>query len=260
MSNELKTFLLEHGISTSRTTPYNPRGNGQCERYNGIIWKTINLALQSLKLPVTQWESMIPVAMHSIRSLLCTATNQTPHERFFNFARRSVNGQSTPSWLLIPGPMLMKKHVKESKYDPCVEEVELLSANPNYANIRTHTGLEKTVSIRDLAPISHATEDVQENADLSDYPLIEKLPNTKAKLIHVLPKTKEKPGNEEQKLEDKHTKHLARPTQEISDHPPNHSKIVLEEEKTEGEKMLPDNMSGPRRPQRLRKSPDRYRP
>ncbi|GFV74984.1 uncharacterized protein TNCV_4086521 [Trichonephila clavipes] len=44
MSHELKSFLTSQGIATSRTTPYNPAGNGQVERYNGIIWKTIQLA------------------------------------------------------------------------------------------------------------------------------------------------------------------------------------------------------------------------
>ena len=79
MSKEVKHFLHSRGIATSRTSPYNGPGNGQVERYNGIIWNSVQLALESRNLPIAQWEMMLPDAMHSIRSLLCTATNETPH-------------------------------------------------------------------------------------------------------------------------------------------------------------------------------------
>ena len=79
MSNDLKNWLHSKNIVTSRTTPYNPRGNGQCERYNATIWKAITLACKSRNIDVTHWELVLPDALHSIRSLLCTATNATPH-------------------------------------------------------------------------------------------------------------------------------------------------------------------------------------
>ena len=41
MSYGFKSWLHSLGVPTSRTTRYNPRGNGQVESYNGIIWKTI---------------------------------------------------------------------------------------------------------------------------------------------------------------------------------------------------------------------------
>ena len=41
MSKELKDWLLSQKVPSSHTTSYNPRGNGQCERFNGIIWKTV---------------------------------------------------------------------------------------------------------------------------------------------------------------------------------------------------------------------------
>jgi len=43
MSNELTMFLRQRGIAYSRTSVYNVPGNGQCERYNGIIWTAIKL-------------------------------------------------------------------------------------------------------------------------------------------------------------------------------------------------------------------------
>ena len=51
MSVELKSFLKNRGIWTSRTTPRNPQGNGQVERLNAILWKTISRILKSGKLP-----------------------------------------------------------------------------------------------------------------------------------------------------------------------------------------------------------------
>ena len=41
MSNELVSCLYGMRIATSRTSAYNPRGNGQCEKYNDIIWSAV---------------------------------------------------------------------------------------------------------------------------------------------------------------------------------------------------------------------------
>ena len=66
MSNELKQWLHEKDIAASRTTPYNPQGNGQTERYNGIIYKTVELALKTKELPINDQEIVLPDALHSI--------------------------------------------------------------------------------------------------------------------------------------------------------------------------------------------------
>ena len=63
MSNEVKDFLHSRGIATSRTTSYNPRGNGLCERYNGIIWRNVMLALKSNNTPIGNWEMFLPKAL-----------------------------------------------------------------------------------------------------------------------------------------------------------------------------------------------------
>lgn len=153
MSQELKSFLCSLGVATSRTTAYNPQGNGQAERYVGIVWKAIELAVRSKNLPINKWENVFNEALHSIRSLLCTSTNATPHERLFLFSRRSSNGNTTPSWLLTPGPVLMKRPVRQSKYEPVVEEVHLIEGNPEYSHVRFPDGRETTVSSRHLAPV-----------------------------------------------------------------------------------------------------------
>ena len=141
------------GVGCSNTTSYNPEGNGQCERYNGIVWKAITLALKTKSLPDTEWEYVLAEALHSIRSLLCTATNCTPHERMFNYHRRSTLGNTLPSWLLRKGPVLLRRNVRNSKYDPLCDEVELLETTPSYAHIKYPNGTTQNVSLKHLAPL-----------------------------------------------------------------------------------------------------------
>ena len=117
LSQELKEYLSQRGIATSKTTPYHRNGNGQVERYNGIIWKAVRLSFMSANLPDSKWELVHPDALHSIRSLLSTSTNTTPQERFFSFQRLSSLGNSLPSWLQHPGPVLLRRFVRTSKND-----------------------------------------------------------------------------------------------------------------------------------------------
>ncbi|XP_031338116.1 uncharacterized protein LOC116167022 [Photinus pyralis] len=152
LSKDLINYLHTQGIATSSSTPYNPQGNGLVERYNGILWKTMSLAMKNKGLETSRWEEVLPESLHAIRSLLCTSINCTPHERMFSHARRSTNGIAIPSWLANPGKVLMKSHVRTSKYSPLVEEVDLIEANPEYALIRRANGKEVTVSLKHLAP------------------------------------------------------------------------------------------------------------
>ena len=54
----------------------------------------------------------------------------------------------------------MKRPVRQSKYEPMVEKVELLDANPEYAHVRLPDGHETTVSVRHLAPAGTPPTDV----------------------------------------------------------------------------------------------------
>ena len=79
MSAEFKRYLHDKGIASSRTTSYNPAGNGQVECLNQTLRQTIKLGLKTHKLPLQHWQDLLSNALHSVRSLLCTPTNQTPH-------------------------------------------------------------------------------------------------------------------------------------------------------------------------------------
>ena len=47
----------------------------------------------------------------------------------------------------------MRRNVRRSKYDPLVDEVELIDCNPMYAHVRLQDGRETTVSLHQLAPV-----------------------------------------------------------------------------------------------------------
>lgn len=151
-SGMYRQFMTERGIATSYSSAYNPRGNGQVERYNGVLWRTIRLALHSRGLVVEDWETVLPDALHSMRSLLCVATNKTPHELFLSFPRKATYGESMPSWLVPNSKVLMRKAPVVSKYGEHLEPVTLLHVNPQYARVLQRDGKETTVSIRRLAP------------------------------------------------------------------------------------------------------------
>ena len=62
-----------------------------------------------------------------------------------------------PGWLSRPGPVFLKRHVR-NKNHPLVDEVELIHANPQYASVKLADGTEKSVSIRHLAPCPSGPE------------------------------------------------------------------------------------------------------
>ena len=86
----MKEFYHKHHINASTTSMYNPQGIGQVQRLSGTMWNVVTLYADPHGLDITEWKVILPLALHSIRTLLCTATNATPHERFFTFARRSI--------------------------------------------------------------------------------------------------------------------------------------------------------------------------
>jgi hypothetical protein len=172
LSEETQNFLFNKSIATSKTSRYNPRCNGQVEKLNGTLWKAIQVTLHSKGLKASEWETVLPDALHSIRSLLCTSTNATPHERMFNYSRKSTSGNSVPSWVK-PGPVFVKNHTRNSKNDPPVSPATLLHANPQYAHVLLPSGVETTVSIRDLAhyPLENELRDSSPATTNNDIPI-----------------------------------------------------------------------------------------
>ena len=90
VSKNFVEFLTLWGVRVSKTTSYHPQGNAQCERYNGVIWRTIQSRLLQAQLSKAAWDDEVGLVLANIRIQVCEATGMTPHERLFNFRRRSA--------------------------------------------------------------------------------------------------------------------------------------------------------------------------
>ena len=89
----------------------------------------------------------------------------------FSYQRRpgSIGSKILPSWLINPGPVLLRNFEKANKNDELVKQVELLEANPHYALIKDQRGITKTVSVRDLAPCPRNDNQYSNHVLLEDF-------------------------------------------------------------------------------------------
>ncbi|KAI0985779.1 hypothetical protein GJ496_004822 [Pomphorhynchus laevis] len=118
--------------------------------------------MSEFKGPLTKWNSVLLVALNSLRALLSTSTNATPHERIFSNRRRSACGITLLEWLCRPGHVLLRVFNRDSKYFDATEEVRLIEANDKYATVQFGSGRIANISTRNLAPLP------QDNAYLPD--------------------------------------------------------------------------------------------
>ena len=255
MSREFNEFMYQNGIIITHTTPYHPTGNAQCERANGTIWRAVQLSLLSQGLPEECWEEVLPSVLHSIRSLLCVPINCTPHERIFQYPRKSSNGYSLPSWLSTPGSKVLLRRFVRKKSDPLTDLVEVLDANPTFAKVRYSNGRESTVSTGDLAYPGKLNESVDvKYLSKPDEMLMDKDGDLEGDVL--LNKSTETPlGIEMEETEEKVPDFEGFPASEVF---PN---LSPSQHCTEDQSITPNespNIEQPRRSSRLRKPPNRF--
>ena len=87
-----------------------------------------------------------------MQTLLCTATNETPHNRFLRFPCQSSYGSTLPDYLLKQGSPILHKRHSVLKGDPVIEKVTLQETiSPYFARIQYNDGRCDTVSTRTLS-------------------------------------------------------------------------------------------------------------
>ena len=148
VSSEFQNFCRQNGVATSKTTPYHPQGNGQNERYNGTVWKAVQCLLHSTNRPLTDWESVLPSALSSIRTVINTVTKDSPHDRFFCFKRGEplIRPSSSAPWLRADAPAYLRKFVR-AKDQALVVPVQISEViSPHLARVSFGDGRADTVS------------------------------------------------------------------------------------------------------------------
>ena len=63
--------------------------------------------------------------------------------------------------------MLLRRKLGKSKYNPLVDEVDLLHTTPHHTHVRLPGGSETTVSLRDLAPLRNQSMTEREQNELN---------------------------------------------------------------------------------------------
>ena len=143
------TPFKQMGVRVSKSTPYNPTGNAQCERFNGIIWRTVLCTLDQHKMEINQWPEVLGETLHSIRSVYCTAIRKSPHEAFI-IHKRTLPPIPIPG-LPSPGKYAWIRKFVRSKNEPSGELVQVAAAYPKFAVV-AHKGGYEIINWRHLAP------------------------------------------------------------------------------------------------------------
>ena len=126
--------------------------------------------------------------MASIRGLLCTATNKTPHEALFNFSRSSKFGVDLPSFLTKVGGTVLHRKRNIYKGDIPTEKATLIETiSPHFSRVQFSDGRTSTVSTRDLARFPQPVDNIRESETEDTKSETESVRSQETSSIHTIP-------------------------------------------------------------------------
>jgi transposase InsO family protein len=80
LSKVIQRLCKIAGVKRTRTTPYHPQGNGQCERFNQTLIKMLRTLESERK---SDWKSAISALVHAYNVTKCEVTGYSPYHLMF---------------------------------------------------------------------------------------------------------------------------------------------------------------------------------
>jgi len=190
-SHEFQTFLKQFHIRKLKTNAYHPAGNGLCERFNGVLKKSMISYLTEKCDSMHNWTSSLEHVLLDYRTTPHTATRERPFDLFLGFKARGyvpfskhVNVSSDVAFKArsklyfdrkcinrrFPvGSRALCKSISGSKFSVRGEEVEIVNQlNVNSVVVKNIlSGRVFTCSLERLSPLpsGHPTQSAVKNED-----------------------------------------------------------------------------------------------
>ena len=105
-SELLRQLCALYGVQKSRTTPYHPQGNGQCERFNRTLHDLLRALPPERK---SRWPQHLPHLLYAYNTTVHGSTGYSPYELLFGRPAR------------IPLDLLLGRDVEEGSADWVVD-------------------------------------------------------------------------------------------------------------------------------------------